>query len=110
MTLICFGASIALQQRFERLASNSAWTEAINDPYNLFVIILDELFLQVDGIVWSLSDVFRSVEEVSFNSTLVRFRNSIDLDRKRLTGHIFGTVVINWILSVSIMLPSILYT
>jgi hypothetical protein len=65
MTLICFGASISLQQRFERLASNSTWRDAVHDPYNLFVIILDELFIQADGLVWSLSDVFRAIEEVS---------------------------------------------
>ncbi|KFY83638.1 hypothetical protein V498_07911 [Pseudogymnoascus sp. VKM F-4517 (FW-2822)] len=63
VTLICFGASIQLQQRFERLASNSAWRDAVSDPYNLFVIILDELFLQMDGIVWNLSDTFRAIEE-----------------------------------------------
>jgi hypothetical protein len=65
MTLICFGASISLQQRFERLASNSTWRDAVHGPYNLFVIILDELFIQADGLVWSLSDVFRAIEEVS---------------------------------------------
>jgi hypothetical protein len=64
VTLICFGASRSVVQRFERLASHSLWRHAVTDPYNLFVIIINDLFLQVDGLVWSLSGVFRTLEAV----------------------------------------------
>jgi hypothetical protein len=111
-TLICFGASISLQQRFERLASNSTWTDAVCDPYNLFVIILDELFIQADGLVWNLSDVFRAIEEVStvLPPLLVHFQYHIDADRKRSIGPIPEILPTNWILSVCIMWPSTLST
>jgi hypothetical protein len=63
--LICFGAPPSLIQRFERLASHAKWRDALNDPYILFVIVLNDLFLQVDGILWGLSSGFRGMEYVS---------------------------------------------
>jgi hypothetical protein len=65
VTLICFGAPSSLIQRFERLASHPKWKDVLSDPYGLFVIVLNDLFLQVDGTLWGLSSVFRGMELVS---------------------------------------------
>ena len=64
MTLICFGASAALEQRFESLSSNPQWEKVLQDPYILYAIVLDELFLQMDRQVWTVSEVFGKVERV----------------------------------------------
>lgn len=64
VTLICFGASSALEQRFEALGSHTAWHDAVKDPYCLFAIVLDELLLQTYQLVWNLADVFRKIENV----------------------------------------------
>jgi hypothetical protein len=64
-TLICFGAHFDLTQRFGYLASHPSWVDAVNSPFNLFLIVLDELFLVLDNKVWDLSDVFRTMEMVS---------------------------------------------
>jgi hypothetical protein len=64
ITLICFGAPPSLRQRFENIVLPSKWQEALSDPYCLFVAVLNDLFLQVDGILWSLASVFRRMELV----------------------------------------------
>lgn len=67
VTLICFGAPPALEQRFYRLALHHSWVDALADPYTLFDIVLDELYLQMDSIAWSLSEVFGGIEGRTFN-------------------------------------------
>jgi hypothetical protein len=65
VTLICFGACQPLINRFLRLAGHQAWEVTIETPYDLYVIVLDELFRQMDAQVWNLSGVFRGMEHVS---------------------------------------------
>lgn len=64
MTLVCFGPARSLVNRFLRLASHARWVDTVRDPYGLFVIVLNELFLHTSDIVWRLSDVFRGFEMV----------------------------------------------
>jgi hypothetical protein len=64
ITLLCFGASEAMKKRFCRIPNRPNWSMNI-DPYQLLVIVLDELFQQMDLQVWNLSDVFRGIEYVS---------------------------------------------
>lgn len=64
VTLICFGPGKPLVRRFQRLASHAKWHDAVVDPYSLFVVVLNELFLQMDGLVWELSSVFGAMEYV----------------------------------------------
>jgi hypothetical protein len=68
VTLVCFGPSHSLVNRFLRLAAHDGWRDAVDDPYGLFVIVLNELFLNTSGILWRLSDVFRSFEMVRDNT------------------------------------------
>jgi hypothetical protein len=37
----------------------------VHSPFNLFVIVLEQLFLTLDSKVWDLSDVLRTMETVS---------------------------------------------
>ncbi|KAH7066300.1 hypothetical protein BKA63DRAFT_524148 [Paraphoma chrysanthemicola] len=61
-TLVCFGAHTDIKERFESLAYNSSWLDAVHSPFNLFVILLEQLFLTLDSKIWDLSDVFRTLE------------------------------------------------
>lgn len=63
-TLIVFSASPELRARFERLILNPEWTVALVDPFSLYVIVLDELWLQADGIMKKVAEVFNGMETV----------------------------------------------
>jgi hypothetical protein len=62
--LICFGASNYLQERFGDLATSPNWNQCLDAPYNLLVVVLDELFLEMDEQAWRLAGVFRGIEHV----------------------------------------------
>ena len=64
MTLICFGAQLEIERRFKNLTLNLARDEVLQDPFILFYIIFDELYLQLDSIAWNLGEVFGNVETV----------------------------------------------
>ena len=61
VALICFGAPYSLVGRFERLASHQ---DLLTDPYGLFVIVLNDLYFQVDGTRKNLALIFRDMEAV----------------------------------------------
>lgn len=63
-TLIVFSASPELRARFESLFLNPDWTIALVDPFSLYVIVLDELWLQADGIMRKVAEVFNGMETV----------------------------------------------
>jgi len=65
VTLICFGAPRSLVDRFENLAKDSGCEDALQDPYVLFDLVLDELYKLVDDIAWRLSEIFGKIESVS---------------------------------------------
>ncbi|KAF1990353.1 hypothetical protein K402DRAFT_401202 [Aulographum hederae CBS 113979] len=62
ITLVCFGAPWEMEQRFRGLLASPAWEDILRDPYILFNIVLDELFLHMDHIAWDLSKVFGGME------------------------------------------------
>jgi hypothetical protein len=69
VTLICFvgpDTHHTLIDRFERLnkPTSTRWKDAVTDPYLLFGIVLSDLFLRVEGIVYDLSRVFKPMETV----------------------------------------------
>lgn len=57
-----------LVRRFQRLASHGKWHDAVVDPYCLFVVVFNELFLQMDGLVWELISVFGAMEFNALNN------------------------------------------
>jgi hypothetical protein len=64
VTLICFEAASDLKQRFRHLKLPESCENALNDPWSLFVVVLDELFLQMSRTVWDVSHVFGDIEMV----------------------------------------------
>lgn len=78
--LIVFSASPGLRARFERLYSNPDWEVALVDPFSLYVIILDELWLQAESIVNGVREVFGVMERVCdpFSTTLCSHRQDSD--------------------------------
>lgn len=62
VTLLCFGASQPLIERFARLLGNGSWNDAVKEPFLLFSIVYEDLYTQLDAIAWTLADVFRPVE------------------------------------------------
>jgi len=65
VTLICFEPPPNLESRFDQMATQAVLDQVLEDPYALFDIVLDELYLQMDGIAWDLSKVFGEIEWVS---------------------------------------------
>lgn len=62
--LVVFSASPELRDRCQRLW-NTELSGVLIDPFSLFVICLDELWLQAQGIVKIVGDEFSRMERVS---------------------------------------------
>ncbi|KAH6666426.1 hypothetical protein B0J14DRAFT_202661 [Halenospora varia] len=64
VTLICFSGPKALTLRLKDLAGEPTWhwQKVLTKPYDLFVMVLDELFGQMNAQVQNVSDVFRGIE------------------------------------------------
>jgi hypothetical protein len=69
ITLICFGTFKQLEARFQKLLNDKhrRWEQALSAPYTLFSVVLDELYKEMDKIVWSLGDLFSAIEKVSIS-------------------------------------------
>jgi hypothetical protein len=65
VTLICFNAPSQLIDRFQRLLHNVEWCNVLENPFDLWVVVIDELFAQMDAQAWNVGDVFRGIERVS---------------------------------------------
>ena len=64
VNLVVFSASPELRERCRRLWDTDLFGVLV-DPFSLFVICLDELWLQAQGIVKITGDVFSKMERVS---------------------------------------------
>ena len=64
VTLIIFSASSRLQRVFASLTGHEAWEDVLEDPFSLFSIILEELFLEVDDALSKVRKVLGVVERV----------------------------------------------
>ena len=65
VTLVIFSASLELRNRLQRLWDNDL-SDVLVDPFSLFVICLDELWLQAQGIVRMVGAEFNRMERVSY--------------------------------------------
>lgn len=84
VALVIFSASPEMRDRFQRLWETDLSTVLI-DPFSLFVICLDELWLQAQGIVRAVSGEFSKMERVSRvkitdKKSLVLTMSTSDLD------------------------------
>ncbi|OCK88216.1 uncharacterized protein K441DRAFT_682026 [Cenococcum geophilum 1.58] len=62
VTLICFMAPEGLMRRFSTLLDHPEWEDVLEDPFILYDIILEELYLILDAMVRTLGKVFNGVE------------------------------------------------
>lgn len=66
ITLICFGSFPKLEERLKRFIENTDNVQtALYDPYTLYAIILDELHLKMDSLVWELISIYNRTETAS---------------------------------------------
>ena len=64
VVLVIFSASPELRDRLRRLWKSDLST-VIKDPFSLFVVCMDEFWLQAMGIVKIVGDLFSKMERVS---------------------------------------------
>ncbi|CAL8582387.1 hypothetical protein XPA_008053 [Xanthoria parietina] len=60
--MIIFSPTIPLQRNLEGLMLRSNWRQALEDPFCLLVVVLDDLFGQVSESMWIVHGVLQSVE------------------------------------------------
>jgi hypothetical protein len=65
VTLICFNPPPQLIERFGRLWHNKEWRNVLDNPFDLWTVVIDELFMHMDLQAWNLADVFRGIERVN---------------------------------------------
>ena len=63
--MIIFGPTVSLQRNFECLINRPEWRQALEDPFSLLVVALDDLHRQVDEARAKLHEALRSAEDVS---------------------------------------------
>lgn len=63
--LIIFSTSQSLQRNMDRLILRSGWEQTIVDPFGLLIMVLDDLFQQIDTAINTVLVVFRLIENVS---------------------------------------------
>lgn len=66
VTLLCFGASKYLSERFNRLQEDFRWMQILESPLTILSLVLDELYIRMDRVVWNLGHVFGEMESVSY--------------------------------------------
>ena len=64
VTLIIFSAPPELRDRYQELWDKNL-SDVLTDPFSLFVICLDELFLQANVVIRIVGDEFSGMERVS---------------------------------------------
>ena len=64
VTLIIFSAPPELRDRYQRLWNNNL-LDVLTDPFGLFVVCLDELWLQANRVIRVVGDEFSRMERVT---------------------------------------------
>lgn len=64
ISLALFGAGDDMKIRLREMVEHEGWEGILKDPYILFDVILDELYLQMDRNVQDVSRLFGHVESV----------------------------------------------
>lgn len=70
VTLLVFGQVGKVDEVFNKFDALSSYTPAtaiLKDPYCLFDVIFEVLYTRIDGLAWSLADVYGQKEEVNSN-------------------------------------------
>lgn len=64
VTLLCFNSTDLMLQGFDNLLQLDSWANVVNDPYLLFPMIFEVIWMEMDAVAWRLADVFRNTEKV----------------------------------------------
>ena len=64
VTLLCFCPPGNFEQRLQMIKNNKEWKNAFEDPYELFLIVLDELLMEMNETIKNLSKAFGGMEWV----------------------------------------------
>lgn len=70
VTCCCWGAAQSIVQRFGDIVRTPHWTDALQDPFVLLDVILDQLFLLLDEQKNNLRFAFGQIETVSLEPKL----------------------------------------
>ncbi|POR33118.1 Uncharacterized protein TPAR_06685 [Tolypocladium paradoxum] len=62
VVLACFGAPPEVRRRIERFVDGGKWYDVKTNPYVLFDVVLDGLYLEVDQMVWNMNVIFGPLE------------------------------------------------
>ncbi|KAL8725740.1 MAG: hypothetical protein Q9181_006299 [Wetmoreana brouardii] len=66
--LIIFSPPPSLRQNLERLVTRSDWVQALEDPFCLLVVILDDLFRQLETTIGRVLAILRMIERMVLES------------------------------------------
>jgi hypothetical protein len=68
--MFCFGAPVALRDRFQKLMDTATCEDILLDPYILLEVVLGEMYKVMDRTAWAVSDIFGKIEEASVTDVL----------------------------------------
>lgn len=69
VVLVCFGAPPEVRRRIEGFLDSGKWHDVKANPYVLFDLVLEGLYLAVDEMVWNMNAIFGPLEHVSCRPT-----------------------------------------
>jgi hypothetical protein len=69
--LFCFGAPVALRDRFQKMMGVAICDDLLQDPYALLEIVLEEMYKVLDSSGWTVSQIFGDMEMVINSDFLV---------------------------------------
>jgi hypothetical protein len=69
-TLICFGASEALQEHLKTVTSHG-WRDILQEPFGLLPVVLSDLHLQLDEQVWASARPVGVLERVGLQPLII---------------------------------------
>ncbi|KIW48924.1 uncharacterized protein PV06_01480 [Exophiala oligosperma] len=90
LTLICFGSSKTLAERFEGLPQ-IVWRTVFANPLDLFNVVLADLHRQVDEQLWTLNRYVGDCERYAIDSTVV----TSDFDQNWVDLHYIAKNIIH---------------
>lgn len=92
--MLILSSSPSLRPRLESLVTRPDWGQALQDPFCLLTIVLDDLFRQVSAATYRVLDVFRTVDSVSHTlDSTVRLRLS-PVDSPSVRPNWFNRIVL----------------
>jgi hypothetical protein len=67
--MFCFGAPVALRDRFQKLKRNASCEDILLDPYVLLEMVLHEMYKVMDQTGWAIANIFGKIETASHSNS-----------------------------------------